>query len=41
MVELAVPVEQKDGKLRLEKMKLGEPDASGTPLRTGRDRRIL
>lgn len=37
MVELAVPVEQKDGKLRLEKMKLGEPDASGrrAPVGTG------
>ena len=37
MVELAAPVEQKDGKLRLEKMKLGEPDASGrrAPVGTG------
>ena len=37
MVELAAPVEQKDGKLRLERMKLGEPDASGrrAPVGTG------
>ena len=37
MVELAAPVEQKDGRLRLEKMKLGEPDASGrrAPVGTG------
>lgn len=37
MVELAAPVEQKDGKLRLEKMRLGEPDASGrrAPVATG------
>ena len=37
MIELAAPVEQKDGKLKLEKMKLGEPDASGrrSPVATG------
>ena len=37
LVELAAPVEQKDGTLRLEKMKLGEPDASGrrAPVGTG------
>ena len=37
MVELAAPVEQKDGRLRLERMKLGEPDASGrrAPVGTG------
>ena len=37
LVELAAPVEQKDGMLRLEKMKLGEPDASGrrAPVGTG------
>ena len=37
MVELAAPVAQENGKLKLEKMKLGEPDASGrrSPLATG------
>ncbi len=37
LLELAAPIEQKDGKLRLEKMKLGEPDASGrrAPVGTG------
>jgi len=37
MVELAAPVTQENGKLRLEKMKLGEPDASGrrAPVATG------
>ena len=37
MIELAAPIEQKDGKLKLEKMKLGEPDASGrrSPIATG------
>ncbi len=37
MVELAAPVAQADGKLKLEKMKLGEPDASGrrSPVATG------
>ena len=37
MIELAAPIEQKDGKLKLEKMKLGEPDASGrrSPVATG------
>ena len=36
-VELAAPVVQKDGRLTLEKMKLGEPDASGrrSPVPTG------
>ncbi len=36
-VELAAPVKQADGKLTLEKMKLGEPDASGrrSPVPTG------
>ncbi|MFQ8765890.1 MAG: FAD-dependent oxidoreductase [Oscillospiraceae bacterium] len=29
LVELAAPVAQENGKLKLEKMKLGEPDASG------------
>ena len=37
LVELAAPVAQENGKLKLEKMKLGEPDASGrrSPLATG------
>ena len=37
MVELAAPVAQENGKLKLEKMKLGEPDASGrrSPVATG------
>ena len=37
MVELAAPVAQENGKLKLEKMKLGEPDASGrrAPVATG------
>ena len=37
LVELAAPVEQKDGKLVCSKMKLGEPDASGrrSPVATG------
>ena len=37
MVELAAPVAQENGKLKLEKMKLGEPDASGrrSPVGTG------
>ena len=37
MVELAAPVAQENGKLKLEKMKLGEPDASGrrSPPATG------
>ena len=36
-VELAAPVKQADGKLTLEKMALGEPDASGrrSPVATG------
>ena len=36
-VELAAPVRQADGKLTLEKMKLGEPDATGrrSPVSTG------
>ena len=36
-VELAAPVKQADGKLKLEKMVLGEPDASGrrSPVATG------
>ncbi|MCI9121190.1 MAG: putative selenate reductase subunit YgfK [Oscillibacter sp.] len=36
-LELAAPVEQKDGKLVCKKMKLGEPDASGrrSPVETG------
>lgn len=36
-VELAAPVKQADGKLKLEKMVLGEPDASGrrSPVGTG------
>ena len=43
LVELAAPVEQKDGMLRLEKMKLGEPDASGrrAPVGTGEFFEIL
>ena len=43
LVELAAPVEQKDGTLRLEKMKLGEPDASGrrAPVGTGEFFEIL
>ena len=37
LVELAAPVAQENGKLKLEKMKLGEPDASGrrAPVATG------
>ena len=37
LVELAAPVEQKDGKLVCNQMKLGEPDASGrrSPVATG------
>ena len=37
MVELAAPVAQENGKLKLERMKLGEPDASGrrSPVATG------
>ena len=37
LVELAAPVEQKDGKLICNQMKLGEPDASGrrSPVATG------
>ena len=37
LVELAAPVAQENGKLKLEKMKLGKPDASGrrSPLATG------
>ena len=37
LVELAAPVEQKDGKLVCSKMQLGEPDASGrrSPVATG------
>ena len=37
LVELAAPVAQENSKLKLEKMKLGEPDASGrrSPLATG------
>ena len=37
LVELAAPVAQENGKLKLEKMKLGEPDASGrrSPRATG------
>ena len=37
LVELAAPVEQKDGKLVCKQMKLGEPDASGrrSPVATG------
>ncbi len=37
MVELAAPIKQADGKLKLEKMVLGEPDASGrrSPVGTG------
>ena len=36
-VELAAPIKQADGKLKLEKMVLGEPDASGrrSPVATG------
>ena len=30
-LELVAPVEQKDGKLICEKMKLGDPDAQGPP----------
>ena len=43
MVELAAPVAQENGKLKLEKMKLGEPDASGrrSPLATGEFFEIL
>ena len=37
LVELAAPVEQKDGKLVCNQMKLGEPDDSGRrrPVKTG------
>ena len=37
MVELAAPIAQENGKLKLERMKLGEPDASGrrSPVATG------
>ena len=37
MVELAAPAAQENGKLKLEKMKLGEPDVSGrrAPVATG------
>ena len=43
LVELAAPVAQENGKLKLEKMKLGEPDASGrrSPLATGEFFEIL